>query len=74
MVRKGEFIKMRADSRLISLSIMAFLAAMLIEGLLFLPINTLVKAQAETFSAYVFGTSLVMLAIVGVASVFKRKF
>jgi hypothetical protein len=65
---------LRADSGLISLSIIVFVVAMLLEGLLFLPIiSSPLKAQIETFTAYVFGTSLVMLAVVGISSVFKRK-
>lgn len=66
---------MKADSCLISLSIIIFLAAMVLDGLLFLPITgSSLKAQVETFSAYVFTASIVMLAVVGVSSVFKRKF
>jgi hypothetical protein len=74
MVRKESSIKLRADSGLISLSIIVFVAAMLIEALLFLPIiGTSLKAQIETFTAYIIGTSLVMLAVVGITSVFKKK-
>ncbi len=48
---------------------------MVLDGLLFLPITgSSLKAQVETFSAYVFTASIVMLAVVGVSSVFKRKF
>jgi hypothetical protein len=66
---------LRADSGLISLSIIVFVAAMFLEGLLFLPIiGSSLKVQIETFTAYIFGTSLVMLAVVGISSVFKRKF
>jgi hypothetical protein len=73
-VRKESSIKLRADSGLISLSIIVFVAAMLLEGLLFLPIiGASLKAQIETFTAYMFITSLVMLAVVGVSSVFKKK-
>ena len=65
---------MRADSGLISLSIVIFVASMMIEGLCFLPIiSPSLKAQIETFTAYTFTTSLVMLAVVGITSVFKRK-
>jgi len=66
---------LRADSGLISLSIIIFVAAMLLEGLLFLPIiESSLKVQVETFTAYVFGISIVALAVVGITSVFKRKF
>ena len=66
---------MRADSGLISLSIIVFATAMLLEGLLFLPIiDSALKAQIETFTAYVFTTSIVILAVVGITSAFKRKF
>lgn len=66
---------MRADSGLISLSIIVFVAAMLLEGLLFSPIiDAALKAQIETFTAYIFTTSIVILAVVGITSVFKRKF
>ena len=65
---------MRADSCLISLSIIIFVAAMLLDGLLFLPIvGSSLKAQVETFTAYISTTSIVMLAVVGISSVFKRK-
>jgi len=66
---------LRADSGLISLSIIVFATAMLLEGLLFLPIiDSALKAQIETFTAYVFTTSIVILAVVGITSAFKRKF
>jgi hypothetical protein len=66
---------LRADSILISLSILVFVAAMLLEGVLFLPImSSSIKAQVETITAYVFGTGLLMLAVVGITSLFKRKF
>ena len=66
---------MRADSGLISLSIIVFATAMLLEGLLFLPIiDSALKAQIETFAAYIFTTSIVILAVVGITSAFKRKF
>ncbi len=66
---------MRADSGLISLSIIIFITAMLFEGLLFLPlITSSLKAQIQTFTAYIFTTSIVVLAVVGIATVFKRKF
>ena len=66
---------MRADSGLISLSIVIFIAAMLLEGLQFLPvIGVTLEAQVQIFTAYVFVTSMVVLALVGIASVFKRKF
>ena len=66
---------MRADSGLISLSVIIFVAAMLLEGLLFLPIiDSALKAQVHTFAAYIFTTSIVILAVVGITSVFKRKF
>jgi hypothetical protein len=66
---------LRADSSLISLSIVIFIAAMLLEGLQFLPvIGVTLEAQVQIFTAYVFVTSLVVLALVGIASVFKRKF
>jgi hypothetical protein len=65
---------LRADSGLISLSIITFVAAMLLEGLLFLPImSSSFKAQIETLTTYIFITSLVMLAVVGVSSAFKKK-
>jgi hypothetical protein len=73
--RKESPITLRADSGLISLSIIIFGAAMLLEGLLFLPItDSALKAQIETFTAYIFTTSIVILAVVGITSVFKRKF
>jgi hypothetical protein len=66
---------LRADSGLISLSIIIFIAAMLLKGLLFLPIiSSSLKVQIETFTAYVFISSIVVLAVVGITSVFKRKF
>ena len=73
--RKERPFTMRAESGLISLSIIIFIAAMLLQGLLFLPIiSSSLKAQIQTFTAYIFTTSIVMLAVVGVTSVFKRKF
>jgi hypothetical protein len=66
---------LRADSGLISLSIIIFITAMLFEGLLFLPlITSSLKAQIQTFTAYIFTTSIVVLAVVGIVTVFKRKF
>jgi hypothetical protein len=66
---------LRADSGLISLSIIVFVAAMLLEGLLFLPIiDFSLKAQIEMFTAYIFTSSIVILAVVGITSAFKRKF
>ena len=66
---------MKADSGLISLAIAIFVVAMLLGGLLFLPImDSSLKAQIETFTAYIFTTSIVILAVVGITSVFKRKF
>jgi hypothetical protein len=66
---------LRADSGLISLSIIIFIAAMLLGGLLFLPIiSSSLKAQIQIFTEYVFMTSIVVLAVVGIATVFKRKF
>jgi hypothetical protein len=66
---------LRADSGLISLSIIVFVTAMLLEGLLFLPIiGSALKAQIETFTAYIFTASIVILAVVGITSAFKRKF
>jgi hypothetical protein len=66
---------LRADSGLIGLSIIIFITAMLFEGLLFLPlITSSLKAQIQTFTAYIFATSIVVLAVVGIATVFKRKF
>jgi aspartate oxidase len=60
---------------LISLSIIIFVAAMLLEGLLFLSIiGSSLKAQIETFTAYIFTASIVILAVGGITSVFKRKF
>jgi hypothetical protein len=65
---------LRADSGLISLSIIVFVAGMLIQGLCFLPIiGSPLKAQVETLIPYILTTSIVMLAVVGIASVFKRK-
>lgn len=66
---------MRADSGLISLSIAVFVAAMLLGGLLFLPIiDSSLRTHIETFTAYMFTTSIVILAVVGITSAFKRKF
>ena len=66
---------MRADSGLISLAIIVFVATMLLGGLLFLPImDSALKAQIETFTAYIFTAGIVILAVVGITSVFKRKF
>jgi hypothetical protein len=66
---------MRIDSGLIGLSIIIFVAAMLLEGLLFLPIiGSSLKPQIETLTAYTFTTSFVLLAVVGISTVFKRKF
>ena len=66
---------MRADSGLIALSVMIFVAAMLLQGLLFLPvISSSLKAQIETLTAYIFTISIFMLAVVGITSVFKKKF
>jgi len=66
---------MKADSGLISLSIFVFVAAMILEGLLFLPmIGPSLKAQVQTFTAYIFATSIVMLTVAGIVSVFKKKF
>ena len=68
-------LTLRADTGLISLSIIIFVAAMVLEGLLFLSIiGPSLKAQVETLTAYIFTTSIVMLAVVGISSVFKRKF
>jgi hypothetical protein len=68
-------ITLRADSGLISLAIIVFVAAMLLGGLLFLPImDSALKAQIETFTAYIFTAGIVILAVVGITSVFKRKF
>jgi hypothetical protein len=65
---------LRADSGFISLSIIVFVAAMLLEGMLFLPIiSSPLKAQIGTIAAYIFTASMVMLVVVGVSSVFKRK-
>ena len=65
---------MRADSGLISLSIIIFVAAMILEGVLFLSImGSLLQAQIATFTAYIFTASIVILAVVGITSVFKRK-
>jgi len=65
---------LRADSGLISLSIVIFVAAMILEGLLFLSIiGSSLQAQIATFTAYIFTTSIVVLAVVGITSVFKRK-
>jgi len=66
---------LRADSGLISLSVIIFVAAMLLGGLLFLPIiDSALRVQIETFTAYIFTASIVILAVVGITSVFKRKF
>ena len=66
---------MRADSGLIALSIIIFIAAMLLGGLLFLPmIASSLKTQIQTFTAYLFTTSIVVLAVVGISRIFKRKF
>ncbi|UCF45331.1 MAG: hypothetical protein JSW44_01485 [Candidatus Bathyarchaeota archaeon] len=66
---------MRADSGLIALSIIIFIAAMLLGGLLFLPIIvTSLKTQIQTFTAYLFTASIVLLAVVGISMFFKRKF
>jgi hypothetical protein len=68
-------IKLRADSGLLGLSIIILITAMLIEGLLFLPIiDSSLKAQVQTFTVYMLTTSIVVLAIVEVAAVLKRKF
>jgi hypothetical protein len=65
---------LRADSSLISLSIITFVAAMGLEGLLFLPLaNSSLEFQIQTFAPCVFVASMVMLAIVVVSSAFKRK-
>jgi hypothetical protein len=65
---------LRAEIGLISLSIIIFLVAMLFEGVIFLPINSVLKVQIQTFTACLFMTSAVVLAIVGITMVFKRKF
>jgi len=66
---------LRVDSGLIALSIIIFIAAMLLGGLLFLPmIASSLKIQIQTFTAYLFTTSIVVLAVVGITTVFKRKF
>ena len=66
---------MRAESGLIALSIIIFIAAMLLAGLLFLPIiDSALRAQIETFTACIITASIVILAVVGITSVFKRKF
>jgi hypothetical protein len=66
---------LKAESGLISLSIIIFVAGMLLEGLLFLPIITnAFKAEIQTFTAYIFASSIVVLAVVGITTVFKRKF
>ena len=73
--RKESPITLRADSGLISLAIIVFVAAMLLGGLLFLPImDSALRAQIETFTAYIFTAGIVILAVVGITSVFKRKF
>ena len=73
--REESPVTLRADSGLISLSIIVFVAAMLLEGLLFSPIiDAALRAQIETFTVYIFTASIVILAVVGITSVFKRKF
>jgi hypothetical protein len=65
---------LRADSGLISLSIIIFVSAMLLQGLLFLPIiSSSLKNQIETITNYTFTTSIVIMAVVGVTSFFKKK-
>jgi hypothetical protein len=72
---EGESHYMRADSGLIALSIIIFTAAMLLGGLLFLPmIASSLKNQIQTFTAYLFTTSIVVLTVVGISRVFKRYF
>jgi hypothetical protein len=72
---EGESHKLRADSGLIALSIIIFIAAMLLGGLLFLPIiDSALESQIQTFTAYLFTTSIVVLAVVGISRVFKRCF
>jgi hypothetical protein len=71
---RGEYHHLKAESYMISLSILIFIAAMILEGLLLLPIiGSSLKAQVETFTAYIFATSIVMLAVAGITSLFKRK-
>jgi hypothetical protein len=66
---------LRADSGLISLSIFIFVVAMILEGLLVLPIiGSSLKAPVQTLTAYIFATSIVMLTVAGIVSVFKKKF
>jgi hypothetical protein len=73
--RKERHIRLRADSSLISLSIITLIAAMVLEGLLFLPFATSsLKVQIQTFTLYVFATSMVMLVVVVASLAFKRKF
>ena len=73
--REESPITLRADSGLIGLAIIVFVAAMLLGGLLFLPImDSALRAQIETFTAYIFTAGIVILAVVGITSVFKRKF
>jgi hypothetical membrane protein len=72
---RGGLITLRADSGLIALSIIIFTTAMLLGGLLFLPmIASSLKNQIQTFTAYLFTTSIVVLAVVGISRVFKRYF
>ena len=60
---------------MIILSILTFVVAMLLEGLLFLPIiGSSLEAEIHIFATYTFTTSIVILAVVGIASAFKRKF
>jgi ABC-type nickel/cobalt efflux system permease component RcnA len=71
---EGEHSKLRADSGLISLSITIFIIGMAVYGVLFLPmITSTIKVQVQVFAAYVITASLVMLAVVGVTSVFRKK-
>jgi len=73
--RKESPITLRAESGLIALSIIIFIAAMLLAGLLFLPIiDSALRAQIETFTACIITASIVILAVVGITSVFKRRF
>jgi hypothetical protein len=47
---------------------------MAVYGVLFLPmITSTIKVQVQVFAAYVITASLVMLAVVGVTSVFRKK-
>jgi len=65
---------LRADIGLISLSMVIFVAAMILEGVLFLSImGSLLQVQIATFTAYIFTTSIVILTVVVITSVFKRK-